>query len=161
MVVFSMLTLTNANGQQINSRKTEKMPSFIYHTLDGAKFTEKDLKENSRIMIVYFNPLCEVCQKETKEILGNMDYFSDIQIVMVSPNSETEINEFVNEHGLKKHSQIIVLHDYNDVFYKQFHAIGYPSLYLYDEEKQLIEHFDTQVSMAEIKTAFAGTSAQK
>lgn len=160
MMVFSVITLSPANGQFVNNRKVETIPSFTYYTLEGHKFSNKDLKDNSRLMIVYFNPLCEVCQREMKEILTNMDYFKNMQIVMVSPNSKEEIGNFVTEHNLSNFPQITVLHDVNDAFYKEFHAIGYPSLYLYDENKNLVEHFDSHADIREIKDAYDPQTAK-
>lgn len=160
MLVFSVVTLSPVNGQYINSKR-EKLPSFTYYTLEGKKYSEKDLKEDTRLMIVYFNPLCEVCQNEMKEILSNIDYFNDIQLVMISPSSKEEIVNFVKNYKLNDYPQIKVLHDMNDVFYKEFHAIGYPSLYLYDENQVLLEHFDSHADIAEIKDAFGEQTAKK
>lgn len=160
MTAFAMLTLTNANGQYIQQRD-EKLPSFTYYTLDGNEFTEGSLIKNSKLMIVYFNPACEVCQEETAEILTNIDYFKDIQIVMVSPNTREELALFTKRFNLNKYPQITMLHDPEDIFYKQFHATGYPSLYLYDEKKNLIENFTSITEIDEIKEAFGAGVAKK
>lgn len=135
-------------------KKGEKLPEFTYNTLDGKPFSSNNLKANTKLMIVYFNPLCDLCQEETKEILSNINYFDNIQILMISPNPLEEVKRFVNLYQLQQFKQIIVLHDKQDEFYKKFNAIGYPSLYLYDENKQLITAFESQTSMEEIETAF-------
>lgn len=158
MLIFSFLTLNKAHGQYIH-KTSETLPAFTYYTLDGKKFTEKDLNQNTRLMIVYFNPHCEVCQEETKEIMSNIDYFKGIQIVMISPNTQEELAAFSKQYNLA--SQILLLQDPDDVFYKQFKATGYPSLYLYDQKKNLITNFESQTDIEEIKEAFGPNVAKK
>ena len=153
---FCMLTLSDGQAQYLsnNNKKKKTLPDFSYHTMDGKKFTNDNLNKN-RLLIVYFDPLCEVCQRETSDILDNINYFRDIQIVMVSPAAKEDVGKFVKKFKLYDYHQIIVLHDKEDVFYKQFGAIGYPTLYLYDKDKKLIENFDTEVRFADIKDAFS------
>lgn len=160
MLIFSFVTLSGAHGQHIQ-KKNDKLPAFTYFTLDGEKFTDKSLNVDSRLMIVYFNPMCEVCQEETEEIIQNIDYFKGIQIVMISPNTREEIVQFSKDFNLDKYSQIIMLHDPEDLFYKQFSATGYPALYLYDQDKNVIAHFNTKAEMEEIKEVFGPTMASK
>lgn len=161
LAFFILALIVPAHAQNDNKKIIEKLPAFSYHTMDGQPFTNNNLKQNSKLMIVYFNPLCEVCQKEMKDIMADIDYFKNIQLVLISPNSKEEIMQFINTYELNKYNQITILHDMNDVFYKEFHAIGYPSLYLYDEAGVLIEHFDTQADMKEIKSAFGDVTAKK
>ena len=161
IMILSTIVVNTANAQYLRNGKIEKLPSFTYQTLNGTKFSEQDLKADQRLMIVYFNPLCEVCQKEVKEIISNIEYFKDIQIVMISPNKKEEIDEFVNNFKLNNFQQVTILHDEEDLFYKQFHAIGYPSLYMYDTNKQLLEHFDSHADIREIKDAFNTETARK
>jgi len=160
MIIFSFITLTNVSGEELN-REKGALPSFVYYTLDGSTYTEKDLKQGQRLMIVYFNPLCDVCVRETQEIVNNMEYFKDIQILMISPNRKDEIIDFVKEFKLSDYPQVTVLHDQYDKFYKEFQAIGYPSLYLYDENKNLIVNFDSHADIEEIRGAFEEVVAKE
>lgn len=165
MLILSLATLSDANGQvkqqsgaQVQTLQT--LPEFTYYTMDGAKYTNHNLNANSNVMIVYYNPLCELCREETKEILNNIDYFKNIQIVMISPNTKEEIMSFINELNLNKYTQITLLHDPDDVFYKQFQATGYPTLYLYNEKRVLIGHFNEQTEINSIKEVFNNTVAK-
>jgi peroxiredoxin len=161
MIVFSLATMSLANGQYIN-KKAEKLPDFAYVTLDGNKFTKADLKPNAQLLIVYFNPSCEICQKEAQDIVDNISFFSDIQIVMISPNAKDELIKFREDFNLSQHKQITMLHDPSDLFYKEFKAMGYPSLYLYDQRKNLITHLNGYADFEEIKDLFSsGVAAKK
>ncbi|HEX8549042.1 MAG TPA: redoxin domain-containing protein, partial [Cytophagaceae bacterium] len=131
----------------------DKLPEFTYQTLEGKKFSSEDLKA-SKIMLVYFNPLCDICQRETQMILDNIKYFEKIQIVFISPAEIVDVEKFSNKFKLDQFKEITVLHDKNDLFYKQFDAIGYPSVYLYNEKKELLTYFEAEIGLEDIKGGF-------
>jgi len=157
---FSMINFSDAQYLSSNNKKKKPMlPKFSYQTLDDKKFTNENLDKNSRLLIVYFNPLCEVCQRETSDIIDNINYFQDIQILMISPAHKEDVSKFVKKFKINDYHQITVLHDKDDVFYKQFGAIGYPTLYLYNKNKELIEYYDTEVQFEDIKDSFGAEVA--
>ncbi|HXA01092.1 MAG TPA: redoxin domain-containing protein [Cytophagaceae bacterium] len=162
MFCFCIPNFSNAQTQftsSIDKRKKSMLPKFSYQTLDERKFTNENLDKNMRLLIIYFNPLCEVCQRETADIIDNINFFQDIQIVMVSPAHKEDVNKFVKKFKINNYHQITVLHDKDDVFYKQFGAIGYPTLYLYNKKKELIENYDTEVQFEDIKDSFGAEVA--
>lgn len=132
---------------------TEKMPKFTYYTLEGHKFSNKNLDENKTYLFVYFNPLCELCRNETEQIIENIDYLTDVQVVMVSPTDRKEIEQFVKDYELPKYSQIKVLHDSEDRFYIDFGAIGYPNMYIYNSKGEMVAYFDRATDFREIRQA--------
>jgi len=137
----------------------DKLPEFNYVRLDGKKYTNKDIPQNKKLLIVYFNPLCDLCLEETTEILNNINYFQNVEILMISPNSLEQVKQFSNLYKLAQFPQITVLHDAKDDFYRQFDAIGYPSLYLFDEKLEMIAKFEAQVEFEVIKNAFEQTTS--
>lgn len=141
--------------------KTEKMPEFTYFTLDGKEFTKKDLNKESDYLFVYFNPLCELCHMETETLIENIEFFEDIQIVMVSPSDVSEISQFIENYSLKNYPQMTVLHDKNDTFYKEFGAIGYPNLFAYDRDLELIRYFDHATDFRDIRDVFEPVYSRK
>jgi peroxiredoxin len=162
---FCMLNLNVHSSAQtqfissIDKKKKPLLPKFSYQTMDDKKFTNENLDKNSRLLIIYFNPLCEVCQRETSDIIDNINYFQDIQIVMVSPAPKDDVSRFIKKFKITNYHQITVLHDKDDIFYKQFGAIGYPTLYLYNKKKELIENYDTEVQFEDIKDSFGSEVA--
>ena len=131
------------------------MPVFSFLDLQGKEFTNKDLK-NAQGMFIYFNPLCDVCRAEMKVIRNNFAYFQDKPIYMVSPENLEDIKQFVKEFRLKKFPMIKVLYDKDDQFFKLFHTSGYPSIYIYNSQKQITSTFVGETHFEELKTAFEG-----
>lgn len=165
--IFTILTITLSifiSGNSIDSDNVyqaslfkqgekEKMPKFSYHTLNGKKFTYRNLDSDKTYLFVYFNPLCDLCKEEIEDITENIENLEDVQILLVSPNQVNEIEQFSESFGLGKFSQITILHDYDDTFYLEFGAIGYPNLYIYNSNKELVRYFDHATGFPEIKNA--------
>jgi peroxiredoxin len=162
-MIFTMnlMTATDIQAQYKTNKKNNSVPKFHYETINGKSFGNENLKKDKKLMFVYFNPVCEICHREIKDILDNINYFQDIQIVMVSPAAKEEVVRFGKKFKLDNYHQVTLLYDKYDVFYKQFGAVGYPTLYLYDINKELIVNYDTEVEFADIKDAFGMEMARK
>lgn len=152
--------INNAYGKKRRDN-AEKMPQFAYYTLNGEEFTNENLNKDTDYLFVYFNPLCELCHYETETLIDNIEFFKDIQIVMVSPGDISEINQFVDQFSLEQYPQITVLHDKSDTFYKEFGAIGYPNLFAYDKDQELIRYFDHVTDFQDIRNVFEPVYSRK
>lgn len=138
------------------------LPDFTFHTLDGQLFGRDNLIKGKKVMMVYFHPLCDICQRETEEIIDNIGFFKDVEILMVSPANEDDVKKFYDQYRLKNFSQIKVLLDKDDIFYKLFDAKAYPSLYLFNESYDLIGTFETETDFTDIRKVFdPGTASGK
>jgi peroxiredoxin len=155
LTTFAFLILSiffiqsNSNAQYIK-RKPQLLPQLMYYTLDAELFNNNKLPDNSGLILLYLNPSCEVCHKELKQILDNMDYLKGMEIVLISPSPRAELEEFAQQYELAKYSQITMLHDPRDFFYRQFKLAGYPSLYVYNSKKELINEFNSFADFSEI-----------
>jgi peroxiredoxin len=145
---------SNSNAQYIK-RKAQKLPEMKYYTLETELFTNSDLKSDGDLIILYLNPSCELCHKEMKQILDNMDYLKETEIVIISPSSREDLQDFAKLYELAKYSQIKVLHDPRDFFYRQFKVEGYPSLHIYNSKKELVSEFESFTDFSEIMDGFA------
>jgi len=154
-LTIGILLFHNISNAQYIKRKPQRLPELSYYTLDAKLFTNNNLTDDSGLILLYLNPDCEACHKELKQILDNMDYLKDIEILIISPNSREELAGFANQYELTKYSQIRLLHDPRDLFYRQFKLAGYPSLYIYNNKKELISEFNSYVDFSEIMDGFA------
>jgi peroxiredoxin len=158
---LNLINIADIQAQYKANKKKQSIPEFHYETLSGKDFGNENLKRDNRLMIVYFNPVCEICHREIKDILDNINYFQDIEILMISPAPKEEVVKFGKRFKLNNYHQITLLFDKYDVFYKQFGAVGYPTLYMYDKNKDLILSYDTEVEFSDIRDAFSPEMARK
>ena len=101
-------------------------------------FTKEKLQKNKPSLIIIFNPGCEHCQHETKEITANIDKFKNIQIVMTTPDSFDKMKDFYKEYKLKDYPNITVGRDERFTL-PSFYAIhNLPFMAFYDKKQKLI-----------------------
>jgi hypothetical protein len=105
-------------------------------------------------MLMYFNPLCDICRYEMKQLIKNASYFKNKQIILVSPENIVDIKKFAGEFNLQKYANIKILYDKNDTLYKVLKPSGYPAIYIFNSDKQIINSFEGETGIDEIKNAF-------
>jgi peroxiredoxin len=149
-LIFTILFIHNISNAQYIKNRQQTLPELMYYTLDAKLFTNTNLADDSGLILLYLDPSCEACHKELKQIIDNMDYLKDMEILIISPNSREELEVFAKQYELEKYSQITLLHDPRDFFYKQFKLAGYPSLYIYNNKKELTSEFNSFVDFSEI-----------
>ena len=118
-----------------NIRKREPLPSFNILLLDSATILNtSQIPEGKAFVIVYFSPDCDHCQRETKDLIRNMDKISDTQFYFITANHFNELKGFNNEYKLSSYKNIIMGRDYQLFMMRNFKATP-PYLAIYDENK--------------------------
>lgn len=125
------------------------LPSFSFEQLDGHAFRNSDLEPGQPLVFKYFNPECDHCQSETRELVQQIDLFKPDQIIMISPAVKDEVVDFKEAFELEKYPQIILLLDKDLVFDDLFGEAHFPCTYVYDAQHELIEFI-----RGEVKTTY-------
>ena len=141
------------------SQTVMKIPAFSYVDTKGIIFSDKNIKGEG--MILYFNPLCDICRDEMKYILKNIEFFKTKQIVLISSSDLKDIQKFVEDFNLKSYKNFRILHDNEDTFHNKLNAKGYPSLYIFNNKKQIIASFEGETKFNIIKESFASMKDKK
>ena len=130
------------------------LPAFNINVLpDSAAFTSNNIKKNSPFVIMFFNPDCDHCQKETKELLAYKEELKGLQILMVSSSSYTEIKDFYQEYGLSSMYNIRVGQDVNFKLGSIYKIRTYPSIFVYDNKATLAKAFVGNIGVPAILDA--------
>lgn len=123
------------------AQKIKRIPSFtFFNVLDKDIFTADSIKKGKPCLIVYFNPDCEFCQHEAKQLSANIQKFRDDQILMISYVDMDKILKFRKEYHLKN-KNVTFLKDSNDQFIDDFGAASIPSIFIYNKDRKLTHHF--------------------
>ena len=94
-------------SQDIYSQ-TGKVPPFKMIRADGKLFRAHDLPIGKPIIIIYFSPDCEECQKFTEALLNRIDDYWNASIAMVTYLPVAKVNEFVSIYNLNFYTNIFV-----------------------------------------------------
>lgn len=146
-VVFKIVKTKKQNNAAAITKQT--LPNFTFYNLDSVATTNNFIAKGKPVCIFYFNADCEHCQYEAKEINKNITLFNDIQIVMVSYNTQKEIKVFKQEYKLN-YPNIAFLQDPNYQFKNWFGKTSVPAVFIYNAKHQLVKEYHGETKIEAI-----------
>ena len=157
LLVFAgsnLLCFAQKDATATTLNNIQNAPSFkIYKAPDSTAFTSGQLKKNKPFVLMFFNPDCDHCQKETKELLAYKEELKGLQIIMVSPAAFGLIKSFYEEYNIASMPSIIMAQDLNYTLGSRFQLRTYPSLFVYDASGKLAKAFVGNVGVPAILDA--------
>jgi len=120
---------------------------------DSTVYTNVNLKKNTPFILMFFNPDCDHCQKETKELLAYKEELKDVQILMVSTASYPGIKDFYEAYGLSSMPNIKLGQDVNSKLGSIYQLRTYPSIFVYDNKGILAKAFVGNIGVPAILDA--------
>lgn len=139
------------------AQKIAILPEFTFHTLNEETFSKKNLQPDKAVVVFHFNPECENCQYETKEITEKINLLENAQILMVSAKAREKIDSFVVYFKLNEIPQITVLHDRDDKFFDIFGLGMYPATLIYNHKWELVKYYKGEVRVEAIQKGIEGS----
>ena len=129
------------------------IPEFtIYKAPDSTEFTRENLKKKPTVFIV-FSPDCEHCQRETKDLVSEIDKFKKTQIIMVTYLPYEEMMQFYKDYKIADYPEIVMGRDAKFFFPIFFRVGNFPSIFVYDKKGKLKDSFEGAVSIDKIADA--------
>lgn len=147
-VGYQVISKINHKNQVAENIKT--MPNFGYIGLDGNLFTEKEVKQNTPILFLYFNSECEYCNEEAQMIKESISKLKEVQLFFVSFEKPEQIKAFATKHQLLAYDNITFLYDSKVTFATTFDVKSLPCLVLYDKNQHLIEKIKGQTKVSQL-----------
>ena len=87
---------------------SQSLPPFKMYRSDKTIFNAAELSKTKPVILIYFDPDCEHCQKLMKELFQKIDAFKKAEIIMVTFKSIDEVAAFEKLHNTQKYPNIIV-----------------------------------------------------
>ena len=115
--------------------------------VDSTRISARDL--TGKNVIVMFQPDCDHCQREAKQIQENIDAFKAYQVYFVSSATGEELKKFASEYKLDNFSHIHFGSTTVEEIISSLGQIDAPSVYIYDNGK-LRQKFNGETDIAEI-----------
>lgn len=133
--------------------RTKQQPDFNLLTLDSTVFTQAVLKENTRTVIMLFNPECGHCQAQLETLLAITDITQTAQLVLTSTETLAKLKIFYDKNHLQKYPNIILGKDYKYFFGGYYQPKTIPVLAFYNAAKQLVFFNQGNVSKKQVLKA--------
>ncbi len=123
-------------------------PPITIRLTDGTDV--KIREQESKMVLILFQPDCDHCQDEAKQISGRLEAFKDYQIYFVSSESQETILKFSKDYDLFNKDNVHFGFASVDDILAHFGSISTPSIYIYNESGELVQSFDGLVDVSVI-----------
>jgi thioredoxin-related protein len=154
MVSFFCLVL-HAQTELPPYKKTPYFPQVKLLLADSVTWYQRDdLPKKTAVMMMYFNPTCDHCQKLTEEIVKNIDRFKNIHIVMAASQHFDSMRVFSKRYHLADHKNIVIGYDPDFSLMHYYRVASMPFLAFYNQWKELISAFNGGLPVDKILKEF-------
>ena len=114
------------------------LPNFTLYTIDSSAIQNARLNANGHPSVyIYFDPGCEHCQREIRDISDHLDSLGQLKIFLIANDTSAAVNAFVKAMKLDVLPNIFVGKDYNFEFYRIFHPSSVPYIVVYNAKGKL------------------------
>jgi thiol-disulfide isomerase/thioredoxin len=158
-ILLSVAILISATSRAQDStaatfKNIQHLPAFkIYAVPDSTIFTSAQLKKSGPLVLMFFSPDCDHCQKETKELMAYKEELKNLQIIMASAAAFKDINAFYKDYNIASMTNIIMGQDANYILGMKYQIRTYPSIFVYDSNGILAKAFVGNISVPAILEA--------
>lgn len=162
--IFLLLLIgfTNTLSAQMNKIKTNaekyqdfgcELPQFNIETTKGKTLTNKDLKSENHLFLVFFNPDCGHCVEVTRLFCNNANLFKHSKVVFLPYESKmsAHFNDFIKSTKLNEHPEFILGVNKTKSVRKLTRIGMYPQINIYDQNQQIIKIFNGNISLNKLK----------
>jgi thiol-disulfide isomerase/thioredoxin len=125
-----------------------EMPALVISQTDSAKVSLQTL--TGRVVILFFNPDCDHCQREAALISQNPDVFNGWQVYFLSPDKMRPIANFANDFKLKEQNYHFAHVDGNEVYRVVGPINTVPTFMIYDNQK-LVARMEGEISLPKLR----------
>ena len=134
IALICLLTVSSVSfGQQ------GKVPPFRMMQANGKVFKAQDLPMGKPIIIIYFSPDCDHCDKLMKDFLKRTAEFKNCSVAMITYLPIDKVTKFVKDYDLNKYQNVYVGSEGNSFFVRNYYKItDMPFAALYTKNGDLI-----------------------
>jgi peroxiredoxin len=160
--VFFLLISSHVAAQYSVPPPAQTVPAFEFARFDKTEFTNKNLASNKPLFFFFFDCTCEHCQHAMTYLNANFKDYKNAAVYFISLDSVQTINNFLHKYAPDVIGQknVTILLDAKTQFITKFKPRKYPSLFLYDANKKLLDYEDNPESMFRFSMLLKNTAAK-
>ncbi len=146
-LVFSCQTRKETKAQPVESIETNDLPQMTLTFKGQSPVSVKSLE--GKVVLIFFQPDCDHCQREAKEISEHLESFSRYKVYFITTDNFDLIDQFAKDYNLSGKANIHFSKTTLNEILNTVGQISAPSMFIYDNKK-LIKHLDGETPIAEI-----------
>ena len=141
-VIFIIFIIAITKSVMHNRSIAEKKQIIPFLTVETINGNNKDwFDKKKKVIIIFFNSLCQSCIFEVDNIKQNISLFYDVNLIFISDESKQAIHAFSKISSLRNRENIWWLKMQPEDVYKTFGSIGIPHIWIYDKDGKLVKEF--------------------
>lgn len=159
----STSTSSSSSSSRIDSKKSvntfEKalaqpgaaLPRLTWLSADEKLFADSNLRTNTPILLVLFNPSCGHCMEVAVNIKARIQELAGAEIVFLTgSNLLTELPSFIQQTRMSGMPNVHIGIDYTDVSKQLFEYNGIPQIMVYNRSHVLLKTYYKQLNIDEV-----------
>lgn len=147
MVVLSLFACKKNSEQPVTVKKVNDLPLMPLTIKGQPQKSAKELTGNT--ILIFYQPDCDHCQREAKEISDRVDQFKGYNIYFTTTENFEAINRFATDYNLADKPNVFFAQTSLDAILGTVGSISAPSLFIYQDQK-LVKHLDGETPVDEI-----------
>ena len=141
LILFVMTT-------HIGHAQKGKLPPFHIIQANRKVFTAHDLPMGKPVLIVYFSPDCDHCEKMLKEFFKQASDFQKASVALITYSSVDRVSKFERDYNLAKFSNIYTGTEGTTFFLRNYYGImNVPFAALYTKNGDLVASYEKDVNL--------------
>jgi len=147
MVLAMLANSTNAAAQ------ANKLPPFRMVQSNGKVFKAEDLPMGKPIIIIYFSPDCDHCEKMLKEFFAKATQFKEASVAMITYLTQDKVAKLEKDYPVKKHANIYAGTEGTTFFMRNYYQITkMPFAALYTKEGNFVQSYSQEIPLNDLAT---------
>jgi thiol-disulfide isomerase/thioredoxin len=115
------------------------LPPFRIMLTNGSYFTSKDIRKGKPVILIYFAPDCEHCQKLLGSFFKKIKEFSNAEIILVTFKPLNELIAFEHQYEISKYHNIITGTEGTTFYLRNYYKLmNTPFTALYNKNGKLV-----------------------
>ncbi|MCU7548699.1 redoxin domain-containing protein [Chitinophagaceae bacterium LB-8] len=154
LALFAAVLLFSAIASAQTSVKSRKLPPFRIMQANGKLYKAENLPVGKPILLVYFSPDCDHCQKLMNEFFKSAEDFKKASIVMITYLPVDRVAQFNKEYEVQRFSNLVVGTEGMTFLVRNYYNLmEMPFAALHDKDGNLVKSYTRNVPLKELSNS--------
>ncbi|SDF60512.1 TlpA family protein disulfide reductase [Chitinophaga filiformis] len=115
----------------------ETIPDISLQMPDSTSyFNIARIPKGKPLLLIYYQPYCEACRAEWKDIAANMEKLKDVQFCLITDHPYNDMMAFYKNYNLEQYPNVMVGRDSGHVFMRRYKPNATPYNVFFDKGKR-------------------------
>ncbi len=135
-LLFYAVSITTVQAQK------NKLPPFQMVLASGKLFKAQQLPVGKPILLIYFSPDCDHCQKLMQQLLKHQKELNHVSVALITHRPVQEVAAFVKQFGLERQPNFYIGTEGNSFFVRNYYQLEQlPFMALFTKNGDLVKKY--------------------